>query len=132
MQTCWLMCNLAELTSFCVHAYVCWWHGRMALATSLLSSDARGMRICKGHATHRLPDFAAMQDAAGQLTRSPFRFNSIGTQSPLLWLARRYAVLDGPTMPIVAEGEEEPNDTYVQQLTDSARAAIQAGQLACV
>ena len=65
------------------------------------------------------------QDAAGQLTRSPFRFNAIGSQSPLLWLARKYAVLDGPTMPIVAEGDEEPNDTYVQQLTESAQAAIQ-------
>ena len=27
-------------------------------------------------------------------------------------------------MPIVAEGEEEPNDTYVEQLTASAKAAI--------
>ena len=67
----------------------------------------------------------ALQDAAGQLTRSPFRFNSIGSQSPLLWLSRKFAVLDGPTMPIIAEGDEEPNDTYVQQLTDSARAAIE-------
>ena len=27
-------------------------------------------------------------------------------------------------MPIVAEGDEEPNDTYVEQLTASAKAAI--------
>ncbi|KAK9805982.1 hypothetical protein WJX73_010840 [Symbiochloris irregularis] len=65
------------------------------------------------------------KDAAGQLTRSPYRFNSIGSQSPLLWLSRKYAVLDGPTMPIIAEGDEEPNDTYVEQLTQSARAAIE-------
>ncbi len=25
-------------------------------------------------------------------------------------------MLDGPTLPIVAEGDEEPNDTYVEQL----------------
>jgi hypothetical protein len=38
---------------------------------------------------------------------------------------RRYAILDGPGFPIVAEGDEEPNDTFVQQLTDSARAAVE-------
>ena len=31
--------------------------------------------------------------------------------SPLLWLARGVAILDGASMPILAEGEEEPNDT---------------------
>ena len=62
---------------------------------------------------------------AGQMRKSPFSFSSIGDTSPLLWLARRYAILDGPTMPIVAEGDEEPNNTYVEQLTASARAAVQ-------
>lgn len=62
--------------------------------------------------------------AAGQLRRSPHRFSSIGASSPLLFLARGWAVLDGPGFPIVAEGEEEPNDTFVRQLTASARAAI--------
>lgn len=32
-------------------------------------------------------------------------------------MARGYAVLDGPTLPIVAEGGEEPNDTFLEQLT---------------
>lgn len=57
-----------------------------------------------------------MQDAAGQMRRSPYQFSSIGDTSPLLWLARGYAVLDGPTLPIVAEGKEEPNDTFLPQL----------------
>ena len=64
---------------------------------------------------------------AGQMRKSPFSFSSIGDTSPLLWLSRRYAILDGPTMPIVAEGDEEPNNTYVEQLTASARAAVQVG-----
>lgn len=64
---------------------------------------------------------------AGQMRKSPYSFSSIGDTSPLLWLARRYAILDGPTMPIVAEGDEEPNNTYVEQLTASAQAAVQAG-----
>ena len=63
------------------------------------------------------------------MRKSPFSFSSIGDTSPLLWLARRYAILDGPTMPIVAEGDEEPNNTYVEQLTASARAAVQAWPL---
>lgn len=67
-----------------------------------------------------------MQDAAGQLRKSPYQFSGIGSQSPLLWLIRGYAVLDGPTMPIVAGSEDaEPNDTYVPQLVASAKAAVE-------
>jgi len=63
-------------------------------------------------------------DAAGQVTDSPYRFIRVGWYSPLLWLVHGYAVLDDPTMPIVGEGDEEPNDTYVEQLVASAQAAI--------
>ena len=71
------------------------------------------------------------KDAAGQMRKSPFSFSSIGSTSPLLWLARKYAILDGPTMPIVAEGDEEPNNTYVEQLTASARAAVEVLHCTC-
>ncbi|KAG2450262.1 hypothetical protein HYH02_004773 [Chlamydomonas schloesseri] len=76
------------------------------------------------------------KEAAGQMRRSPHQFTSIGSTSPTLWLARGYAVLDGPTLPIVADVKEdtegstttgpapEPNDTFIEQLTDSARAAV--------
>jgi dipeptidyl aminopeptidase/acylaminoacyl peptidase len=63
-------------------------------------------------------------DAASQVTDSPYRFARIGWSSPLLFLARGYAVLDDPSMPIVGEGDDEPNDTYVEQLVASARAAV--------
>ncbi len=63
-------------------------------------------------------------DAAGQVTDSPHRFDRVGWWSPLLFLARGYAVLDDPTMPIIGEGDEEPNDSYVDQLVSSAKAAI--------
>jgi dipeptidyl aminopeptidase/acylaminoacyl peptidase len=65
-------------------------------------------------------------DAAGQVTGSPHRFDRVGGWSPLLWLTQGYAVLDDPTMPIVGEGDEEPNDNYVEQLVASARAAVDA------
>ena len=63
-------------------------------------------------------------DAAGQVKDSPFRFVRVSPQGALPFLARGYAVLDGPTMPIVGEGDEEANDTYVTQLVDSAQAAV--------
>ncbi len=63
-------------------------------------------------------------DAAGQVTDSPYRFVRVGWYSPLLFLARGYAVLDNPSMPIVGEGDAEPNDTYVEQLVASAKAAV--------
>ena len=63
-------------------------------------------------------------DAAGQVDDSPYRFDWVGWWSPLLWLTQGYAVLDDPAMPIVGEAEAEPNDTYVQQLVQSAEAAV--------
>jgi dipeptidyl aminopeptidase/acylaminoacyl peptidase len=63
-------------------------------------------------------------DAAGQIADSPYRFVRISYGSPLFWLVRGYAILDDPTMPIVGEGDKEPNDTYVTQLVASAQAAV--------
>ncbi|MFQ6045448.1 MAG: S9 family peptidase [Gemmatimonadales bacterium] len=63
-------------------------------------------------------------DAASQVTASPHRFDRLSGWSAVIWLALGYAVLDGPTMPIVGEGDAEPNDTYVEQLVASAEAAV--------
>jgi dipeptidyl aminopeptidase/acylaminoacyl peptidase len=62
--------------------------------------------------------------AASQVTDSPYRFNAIGFWGPHPFLARGYAVLDDPSMPIVGEGDKEPNDTFLPQLIASAEAAI--------
>ena len=62
--------------------------------------------------------------AAGQVTSSPYRFVRVSGSSPLLWLAAGFAVLDNTTMPIVGEGDDEPNDKYVDQLVASAKAAV--------
>ena len=64
--------------------------------------------------------------AAGQVRTSPHRFVRPHAGSPLYFLAAGYAVLDGPAMPIVGEGDAEPNDTYVAQLVANARAAVEA------
>jgi len=63
-------------------------------------------------------------DAAGQVKDSPYRFVRISPLSALPLLASGYAILDGPSMPIVGEGDLEANDTYVEQLTASAKAAV--------
>jgi dipeptidyl aminopeptidase/acylaminoacyl peptidase len=62
-------------------------------------------------------------DTAGQVSGSTNRFTSFGGSSHLFFLLRGYAVLDGATMPIVGT-PETMNDTFIQQIVDSARAAI--------
>ncbi len=63
--------------------------------------------------------------AASQVRGSPYRFTTLRGASHLLLLAEGYAILDGPAMPIVGEGDTA-NDTYVEQLVASAQAAIDA------
>lgn len=65
-------------------------------------------------------------DAAGQIKGSPYTFNRIRLGSPLPFLARGYAILDNLSMPIVGTGEQEPNDSYLPQLTANAQAAVDA------
>ena len=62
-------------------------------------------------------------DSASQITGSPNRFTTIGGYSHLFLLLSGYAIFDNPTMPIVGAGETA-NDKYVEQLVDSAQAAI--------
>ncbi len=62
--------------------------------------------------------------AASQVTGSPHKFVRVSGHSPLLWLMMGYAVLDDPSMPIVGEGDDEPNDKFIEQLVSSAQAAI--------
>ena len=66
-------------------------------------------------------------EAAGQLRDSPYRFTGISASSPLVWLSRGYAILEGPALPIIGSAAEgvEPNDTYIKQLVAGARAAVQ-------
>ncbi|XP_060217602.1 probable glutamyl endopeptidase, chloroplastic [Lycium barbarum] len=65
------------------------------------------------------------KEAASQVRGSPNEFAGIGPTSPLLWLARGFAVLSGPTIPIIGEGDEEANDRYIEQLVASAEAAVE-------
>ena len=62
--------------------------------------------------------------AAAQVQGSPYRFTRPAGASHLFLLTQGYGILDGPTMPIVGEGNREPNDSYVEQLVSSAQAAV--------
>lgn len=63
--------------------------------------------------------------AASQTTGSPYRFNAVSYWGPAAYLAMGYAVLDNPSFPIIGNGEEEPNDTYLAQLVADAEAAVE-------
>jgi dipeptidyl aminopeptidase/acylaminoacyl peptidase len=63
--------------------------------------------------------------AAGQVSGSPYRFDTVRGASHLLLLTQGYAILDDPSMPIVGDGETA-NDHYVEQLVASAKAAVDA------
>lgn len=63
---------------------------------------------------------------AGQVTSSPNEFTYPSYGTPVLWAMRGYVVLDDAAFPIIGEGNEEPNDTFVKQLVGNAKAAIDA------
>lgn len=60
---------------------------------------------------------------AGQVSGSTDRFTQIGGISHQFLLLNGYAILDDTTMPIVGD-PETVNDTFVKQIVDSAKAAI--------
>jgi dipeptidyl aminopeptidase/acylaminoacyl peptidase len=60
---------------------------------------------------------------AGQVRGSPFRFTALFSAEPRFFLTQGYAVLMDATMPVVGN-PESMNDTYVEQITASAEAAI--------
>lgn len=67
------------------------------------------------------------KDAAGQVEGSPYAFNRISYWTAAAFVTMGYAILEDASIPIVGEGDKEPNDTYVEQLVASAKAAIDEG-----
>ncbi|HEV8180818.1 MAG TPA: prolyl oligopeptidase family serine peptidase [Candidatus Angelobacter sp.] len=62
-------------------------------------------------------------DTAGQVSGSPYHFTTISGISQLFLVTQGYAVLDNATMPVVGD-PETMNNTYVEQIVASAKAAI--------
>lgn len=66
------------------------------------------------------------RNSAGQSSSNPNAFTYLSYGNPIYWVTRGYAVLDEASFPIVGEGDEQPNDTFVEQLVANAKAAIDA------
>ena len=64
--------------------------------------------------------------SASQNTQNPNEFTYPYWGSPLYWATKGYVILDDAAFPIVGEGEEEPNDSFRNQLVANAKAAIDA------
>lgn len=63
-------------------------------------------------------------ETASQNRDSPYRFTRIGGYSHLFFLTQGYAVLDRAAMPVVGADPETVNDTFIEQVVSSAKAAI--------
>jgi len=70
-------------------------------------------------------------DTAGQVRAAPRTFTRLSGTSPLLFLTQGYAVLDDAAMPVVGD-PETMNDTFLEQITWAAEAAIDAAVAAGV
>jgi dipeptidyl aminopeptidase/acylaminoacyl peptidase len=68
-------------------------------------------------------EFKSANDAA-QVRGSKYTFTRIGYGSPVFWVTQGYAVMDNAEFPIVGEGDNQPNDNFIEQLEWNARAAI--------
>lgn len=68
-------------------------------------------------------EFKSATDAA-QLRGSKYTFTRVGYGSVVFWATQGYAIMDNTEFPIVGEGDKQPNDNFVDQLTWSAEAAI--------
>jgi dipeptidyl aminopeptidase/acylaminoacyl peptidase len=66
------------------------------------------------------------KNSASQVTSSANEFTYPYYGSPIYWVNRGYVVLDDAAFPIVGEGEDEPNDSFREQLVNNGKAAIDA------
>lgn len=60
---------------------------------------------------------------AAQISGSPSRFTRMQSISHLTLLTQGYAIMDAATMPVIGD-PETMNDTFIEQIVDAAKAAI--------
>ena len=65
--------------------------------------------------------------AAGQVSSTPYAFKRVSYSGALPYVTQGFAVMNNAAMPIIGEGDEEPNDSFVEQLVTSAEAVIDEG-----
>lgn len=62
--------------------------------------------------------------AAGQVKGSKHRFVSAHWASPIHWAAKGWAIMDDFSLPVIGEGDAQPNDTFIEQMVSGATAAV--------
>ncbi len=66
------------------------------------------------------------KNSAGQSTQNANEFTYPYYGSFVYWVTKGYVVLDDASFPIIGEGTQEPNDTFIDQLVMNGKAAIDA------
>ncbi len=66
------------------------------------------------------------KNSASQNTSNANDFTYPYYGSPIYWVNRGYVVLDDAAFPIIGEGDDQPNDTFKEQLVANGKAAIDA------
>ncbi|KAL7531427.1 hypothetical protein ACHAXR_004031, partial [Thalassiosira sp. AJA248-18] len=62
--------------------------------------------------------------AAGQVKGSKHRFVSAHWASPVHWAAKGWVIMDDFSLPVIGEGEAQPNDSFIAQIVMGATAAV--------
>lgn len=62
--------------------------------------------------------------AAGQVKGSKHLFVSAHWASPIHWAAKGWCVFDNFALPVIGEGDAQPNDTFIEQIVSGATAAV--------
>lgn len=77
---------------------------------------------------HAYPADFKNRDAASQVQGSPNRYPEYGFYDlPPLMAQAGYAVLFDTALPVIGEGDAQPNDSFVEQIVAGAQAAIDEG-----
>jgi len=62
--------------------------------------------------------------AAGQVQGSKHTFVYARWASPIHWAARGWVIMDDFALPVIGEGEKQPNDNFIEQIVMGAKAAV--------
>ncbi|KAL7440127.1 hypothetical protein ACHAXM_006996 [Skeletonema potamos] len=62
--------------------------------------------------------------AAGQVKGSKHVFVSAHWASPIHWAAKGWCIFDDFALPVIGEGDAQPNDTFIEQIVAGATAAV--------
>ncbi len=73
------------------------------------------------------PEEYKSREGASQQNISSNEFVRLPILSPIYFVTQGYAVLDNVKIPIIGEEGKEANDTFIEQITASAKAAINEG-----